>query len=197
MARFVFAAFLVAAMFVYATPALSQKDLEQPSAPGGLGNTRSDLDLVYGAVERTSVNASGDYAVDAVSYADEWVFYLIEDGTTPSPDDRAIIIHRYADVDAGNSFSYPEAIEVANQLLPADVVPTSDLLPYELPPPFDGTVLEYRQTFYSESIARLFPNPELYREGDPGTVWLVLTLDYGSVDPSNNFVRVDARIDEP
>jgi hypothetical protein len=198
MARFMFAAFLVAAMFVSATPALSQQDLEQPSAPGGLGNTRSDLDRVYGVVGRTNVSNLGEYAIASASYADEWVFYLIEDGTTPSPDDRAIIIHRYADVDAGNSFSYPEAIEVANQLLPADVVPTSDLLPYELPPPvFDGTVLENRQTFYSESIARLFPNPELYREGDPGTVWLVLTLDYGSVDPSNNFVRVDARIDEP
>ena len=98
MARFVFAAFLVAAMFVSATPALSQQDLEQPSAPGGLGNTRSDLDLVYGAVERTNVSDLGDYAIASASYADEWVFYLIEDGTTPSPDDRAIIIHRYADV---------------------------------------------------------------------------------------------------
>jgi len=73
------------------------------------------------------------------------------------------------------------------------VVPTSDLLPYEV----RGVVLEYRQTFYSEAIARLFPNPELYPEDDPGTVWLVLTLDYGAADPSTNFVRVEARIDEP
>ena len=98
---------------------------------------------------------------------------------------------------AGNS--YPEAIEVANQLLPADVVPTSDLLHTNFNEAFfkPGTVLEYRQTFYSESMARLFPNPELYREGEPGTVWLVLTLDYGSVDPSSHFVRVEVRIEHP
>ena len=81
----------------------SQQEPEQPSAPGGLGNTRSDLDLVYGAVERTNVSDYGDYAIASASYADEWVFYLIHDGTTPSPDDRAIIIHRYVDVDAGDS----------------------------------------------------------------------------------------------
>lgn len=194
---FLVTAFLIAAIIVSATPALSQSDLEQPSAPGGLGNTRADLDLVYGAVGRTNVSDLGDYAIASASYEDEWVFYLIAEGTTPSPDDRAIIIHRYADVDAGNSFTYPEAIAIANQLLPTDVVPRSDLLPYELPPPFDGTVLEYRQTFYSDAIARLFPNPDLYREGEPGTMWLILTLDYGSVDPSNHFVRVEVRLEKP
>src|SRR5215208_4818386 len=150
MARLALAIFLVAATLASAAPALSQQEPEQPSVPGGLGNTRSDLDLVYGAVERTSVTDFGDYASDAVSYEDEWVFYLIEDGTEPSPEDRAFIIHRYAE--AFDSFAYAEAIEIANQLLPADVVPTSDLLPFE----FNGTVLEYRQTFFSEAIARLF-----------------------------------------
>ena len=77
--------------------AISQQNLEQPSAPGGLGNTRSDLDRVYGTVESHECVRLGDYAIASASYADEWVFYLIEDGTTPSPDDRAIIIHRYAD----------------------------------------------------------------------------------------------------
>ena len=78
-------------------------------------------------------------------------------------------------------------------MLPADVVPTSDLLPFEL----NGTVIEYRQTFSSEAIARLFPDPELYREGDPGTVWLVLTPDAASADPSSNFVDVNVRIEHP
>src|SRR5215216_1246322 len=155
MARFTLAVFIVAATLACATPALAQLEPEQPSAAGGLGNTRSDLDLVYGAVERTDVTDFGDYASDAVSYEDEWVFYLIEDGTEPSPDDRAFIIHRYAE--AFDSFAYAEAIEIANQLLPADVVPTSDLLPFEL----NGTVIEYRQAFLSNSIARLFPDPEL------------------------------------
>ena len=95
--RFTLALLLVAAMLASTTPALGQQDLEQPSAPGGLGNTRSDLDLVYGAVERTDVTDFGDYASDAVSYEDEWVFYLIEDGIAPSPEDRAFIIHRYAE----------------------------------------------------------------------------------------------------
>jgi hypothetical protein len=197
MIRFAFAAFLIATTFVSATPALSQQEVGQPSAPGGLGNARSDLDLVYGAVERISVSDYGDYALADASYEDEWVFYLVADGTTPSADDRAIAILRYAGVDAGNSFTYPEAIQIANQLLPADVVPTSDLLPYEFPPPFDGTVLELRQTFYSDSIARLFPNPDLYGEGAPGTIWLALTLDYGFVDPNNHFVRVEVGLEEP
>src|SRR5687767_7358853 len=104
MLRFAFAASLIAATVVSATPALSQQDLEQPSAPGGLGNTRSDPDLVYGAVDRTNVTDSGDYAVDAVSYADEWVFYLLEDDAAPSPDDRVFIINRYAD--AFDSWTY-------------------------------------------------------------------------------------------
>ena len=91
------------------------------------------------------------------------------------------------------AFAYAEAIEIANQLLPADVVPTSDLLPFEL----NGTVIEYRQMFSSDSIARLFPDPELYREGDPGTVWLVLTPDAASSDPSSNFVNVNVRIEHP
>jgi hypothetical protein len=191
MARFALAMFLLATTLVSASPALGQEELEQPSAPGGLGNTRSDLDVVYGEVERTDVTDFGDYASDAVSYEDEWVFYLIEDGTTPSPDDRAFIIHRYAE--AFESFAYAEAIEIANQLLPADVVPTSDLLPFEL----NGTVIEYRQTFSSEAIARLFPDPEVYREGDPGTVWLVLTPDAASADPGSNFVNVNVRIEHP
>jgi hypothetical protein len=190
-ARLAIAFFLVAAVLASAAPALGQQDSEQPSAPGGLGNTRSDLDLVYGEVERTNVTDFGDYASDAVSYEDEWVFYLVEDGTTPSADDRVFIIHRYSE--PFESFAYPEAIEVANQLLPADVVPTSDLLPFE----FNGTVLEYRQTFSSEAIARLFPDPELYREGDPGTVWLVLAPDAASADPSSNFVDVNIRIEHP
>ena len=179
-------------------PVMAQEDLEQPSASGGLGNTRADLDRVYGAVGRTNVSDNGDYSIASASYEDEWVFYLVADGNTPSPDDRAIIIHRYADV--WESWNYPEAIEVANQILPFDVVPTSDLEPYEQPnvDAFKpGTVLDHRQSFYSESIARLFPNPDLYREGDPGTVWLVLTLDYGIADPGSHFVRVEVRLDEP
>ena len=164
MARFAFAAFLVAATFVSATPALSQQELEQPSAPGGLGNTRSDLDLVYGAVERTNVTDSGDYAVDAVSYADEWVFYLIEDGTTPSPDDRAFIITGTPTrltvgptrSDRGRESASPRR-RGAHERSGAIRTQWAVFKP--------GTVLEYRQTFYSESIARLFPNPELYRGG--------------------------------
>ena len=116
---------------------------------------------------------------------------LVEDGTVPSPDDRAFIIPRYAE--PFESFTYVEAIEIANQMLPADVVPTSDLLPFE----FNGTVLEYWQTFSSEAIARLFPDPELYREGDPGTVWLVFTPDAAAADPSSNFVDVNVRIEHP
>jgi hypothetical protein len=126
-----------------------------------------------------------------VSYEDEEVYYLIAEGTTPSSDDRAFIIHRYA-VD-GESWTYPEAIEIANHLLPVDVVPTSDLLPFEL----EGMVLDYQQAFYSESIARLFPNPELYREGDPGTVWLVLTPDGLSAEPGSYFDDVTVRIEHP
>jgi hypothetical protein len=133
----------------------------------------------------------GDYATDAVSYEDEWVFYLIEEGTTPSADDRAFIIHRYTE--PFESFAYLEAIEIANQLLPADVVPTSDLLPFDI----QGNIVEYRQTFSSDSIALLFPDPELYREGEPGTVWLVLTPDIASSDPSSNFVNVNVRIEHP
>src|SRR3954452_19471170 len=118
MARLALAIFLVSVAFASDAFALGQQGSEPSSAAGGLGNTRSDLDLVYGAVERTDVTDFGDYASDAVSYEDEWVFYLIEDGTEPSPDDRAFIIHRYAD--AFDSFAYAEAIEIANQLLPAD-----------------------------------------------------------------------------
>jgi hypothetical protein len=190
MARLALAAAVVATLLVWATPALSQQS-EQPSAPGGLGNTRFDLDLVYGMVDRTNVTDFGDYASDAVSYEDEWVFYLITNGTAPFPEDRAFIIHRYAEL--GESWAYPEAIEIANQLLPTDVVATSDLLPWEL----NGTVIEYRQSFFSDSIARLFPDPEIYREGDPGAVWLVLTPDFGSTDPSSNFVDVNVRIEHP
>ena len=198
MIRFAFAVFLVAATFVFTTPALSQQDLEQPSAPGGLGNTRADLDRVYGAVDRANVVDLGDYVVASASYADGVVIYLVADGTTPSSDDRAIILTRYAD--AWDSWNAPEAIAVGNQLLPVDAVPTSDLLPYEHPNEAvfkPGTVFEYRQTFSSESIARLFPNPELYREGDPGTVWLLLRLDYSSSDPSPHFLAITVQSEHP
>jgi hypothetical protein len=57
--RFAFAMVLVAATVGSATPVMSQQDVGQPSAPGGLGNTRADLDLVYGEVGRTSVNDLG------------------------------------------------------------------------------------------------------------------------------------------
>lgn len=191
------ATLLIATLFGFSAPVLGLQDVEQPSAPGGLGNARADLELVYGAVGRTNVSDYGDYAIASASYEDEWVFYLVAEGVTPGPDDRAVIIHRYADVDAGDTFTYPEAIEIANQLLPSDAIPTSDLLPAELPPPFDGTPLDHRQTFFSESIARLLPNPELYSNDVPGTVWLVLTLDYGVPDPGNSFVRVEVRLDEP
>lgn len=189
---------LLTVVFVgLASPALGRQALEQPSGSGGLGNTRTDLDLAYGAAERTNVTDHGDYAISSSSYEDEWVFFLLNDNTTPSPDDRAIIVHRYADVDAGSSFTYPEATAIANQLLPSDAVPTSDLLPYEFPPPFEGPAVDHRQSFFSESITHLFPNPDLYRGGEPGTVWLILTLDYGVADPGSQFVRVEVRLDEP
>lgn len=191
MARVAIAVLLVLGALAVASPTFGRQAMEQPSSPGGLGNTRSDLDLIYGTVERTNVTDFGDYASDAVSYEDEWVFYQVEDGTTPSADDRAFIIHRYAD--PFESYGFLEAIDIANELLPTDVAPASDLFPYEL----FGTVVEYRQTFFSDAIARLFPNPEIYREGDPGTVWLVLTPDAASADPSSHFVNVNVRIEHP
>jgi hypothetical protein len=191
------AVFLLAALLGIASPVLGRQAIEQPSGPGGLGNTRTDLNRVHGAVDRTNLSDHGDYAVESVSYEDAWVFFLVADGTTPSPDDRAIIIHQYPDMDQAYNFTYQEAIAIANQLLPSDVIPTSDLLPRELPPPFDGKPIDHRQSFYSESIARLFPDPDLYGDGEPGTVWLVLTLDYGVANPGNHFVRVEVRLDEP
>ena len=67
MARFMFAVLFVAGALSFSSPVVAQEEPEQPSASGGLGNTRSDLDRVYGEVERTNVTDVGDYASDAVS----------------------------------------------------------------------------------------------------------------------------------
>ncbi len=189
--RFVQGGIVAGYCIAVVAPVSANQVVEQPSAIGGIGNTRTDINLAYGGVENTDVQDFGDFATDAVSYEHEWVFFLVENEDNPAPTDRAFIIHRYPEF--GSPWAYPDAIALANQLLPADVLTTSDLVPHTL----GDTVLEFRQSFSSESIARLFPNMEIYREGEPGTVWLVLTPDSMSSDPSNYFADVTVRLEHP
>lgn len=143
----------------------------EPSGPGGLGNTRSDIYSAYGEPDTTEIIGSISFAdFDNVSAG----FALVASGEE-QPADRMIDILIYSTT--GTTWTMAEAKAVAKKLLPADAESLGPMVVYTV----HGIFWDYRQKYHSDALASAVPGDDRIYCGEdpdvaeePGTFWVKL-----------------------
>jgi hypothetical protein len=139
-----------------ATPTPS---LGQIANPGGLGNTRADVDAAYGP-------PTGETPEHLVIYRKNNVEYHV--GFVPDPQGRAALIVELPQ--QGQSFALEQAMAEAGKLLPKDAQPPN--------PPPEGNERFVVERYMSQSLAQALPaNVFAAGNGQPGQFMAVYVRD--------------------